>query len=52
MKSVTVGQRVLCNGFVGYVMKVCDGVLTGMAEVQVARGLACVSIASLEKAAS
>lgn len=36
------GQRVLCNGYMGTVMKVCDGQLAGMIEVRVPGGLTCV----------
>lgn len=37
-----VGDKVICNGFPGRVAKVCDGVLMGMVEVRLHRGLVCV----------
>lgn len=46
-KMVTVGQKVICNGYDGAITKVCDGQLLGMCEVRLARGSVCVSISEL-----
>ena len=38
-----VGQSVTCNGYPGTITAVCEGQLTGMVEVRLARGVVCVS---------
>lgn len=50
MERVTVGQRVICNGYEGVVRVVCGGQLTGMCEVRLASGFVCVSISDLKAA--
>jgi molybdopterin-binding protein len=47
MKTVTVGQRVTCNGFDGTVVTVCTGQLNGMCEVRLGSGTVCVSISEI-----
>ena len=46
--TFTAGQKVLCNGYEGRVMKICVGQLEGMAEVRVPGGLVCVGISELK----
>lgn len=41
------GLKLFCNGYPATVIKVCTGVLTGMAEVRVPGGLTCESISEL-----
>lgn len=43
------GQKVICNGYEGTVMKVCDGQLSGMVEVRVPGGLVCVCARELAR---
>lgn len=50
MNQARVGQRVLCNGFIGAIRQVHEGQLKGMADVQLDRGQVCVSIQELESA--
>lgn len=45
--KLAAGQKVRCNGYEGRVTKVCDGQLTGMAEVRLAGGIVCVDITDL-----
>lgn len=45
--EIKVGQKVICNGFPGVIVKVCEGVLKGMVEVRLGRGTVCVSISEL-----
>lgn len=42
MKTFTVGQKVLCNGYEGNISEVCTGQLAGMYEVVLSRGGVCV----------
>lgn len=37
-----VGQHVICNGYPGTIMEVCDGQLHGMVVVRLERGEVCV----------
>lgn len=41
-QQFTVGQRVICNGYEGRVIRVLSGQLAGMIEVRLARGDVCV----------
>lgn len=47
-QAYTVGQRVLCNGYVGVVRVVCAGQLVGMYEVRLPSGTVCVDGADLK----
>jgi hypothetical protein len=44
---MTTGDQVTCNGFAGTVTKMCDGQLTGMAEVRLGSGTICVDVSEL-----
>lgn len=41
------GTKVLCNGYQGTVVEVCDGQLEGMAVVRLDSGTVCVDIHEL-----
>ena len=47
MANLTVGQRVICNGYPGAIKEICTGALTGMFVVQLKRGQTCVDLASI-----
>lgn len=48
-ETPTAGLKVVCGGWPGTISKVCDGALTGMAEVRLESGTVCVSWAEIVK---
>jgi hypothetical protein len=44
------GARVMCNGYQGTIVKVCDGQLAGMYEVRLPGGVVCVGGSELRAA--
>jgi hypothetical protein len=46
-KTISLHQKVMCNGYPGIIVKIHTGKLTGMCDVRLDRGMTTVSITGL-----